>query len=63
MNQLFGILNFGDWDLFEPALVRLGCCMPKAAWGLKVSSINNSGVISVWARDLVFGAWNFLEFH
>jgi hypothetical protein len=50
------------WDLFEPALARL-------IWGnaLFVSSIQFEGIStisleSVWARDLVFGAWNFHDF-
>ena len=42
-----------------PALVRLDCCKHLSVSGVMVEVKNNSGVISVWARDLVFGAWDF----
>jgi hypothetical protein len=58
---LFGILNFGNWDLFEPALVRIGWRIPSSVSGEKVASLIMSGVNSVWARDLDFGAWNFYD--
>jgi hypothetical protein len=31
--------------------------------GFKLEVINTVGVYPVWARDLVFGAWNFHDFH
>jgi hypothetical protein len=61
-NLLFRILNLGHCDLFVPALVRLGWCTPSSVSGVKVESLNTSGVNSVWARDLIFGAWNFPGF-
>jgi hypothetical protein len=53
--QSFRILDFGHWDLFEPALVRLVWCIPLSVSSLEIEAINTSGVKSVWARDLVFG--------
>jgi hypothetical protein len=60
--HMFGILNLGYWDLFEPALVRLGWCMPSSVSGVEIVALNTSDVNSVWARDLDFGAWNFFDF-
>ncbi|CAB1062766.1 hypothetical protein D1BOALGB6SA_7548 [Olavius sp. associated proteobacterium Delta 1] len=42
--------------MFEPALVRLGRCILLSGSGLAGASIDTSGVNSVWARDLFFGA-------
>jgi hypothetical protein len=53
-------LNLVNWNLFEPALVRLGWRIPSSDSGVELEALNTSGVNSVWARDLVFGAWNFL---
>jgi len=53
----------GNWDLFEPALVRHVWCISLPVSGLEVGAMNTSGVNSVWARDLVFGAWNFHHSH
>ena len=61
MVLLFGILKLGHWDLFEPALVRFGWRTPSSVSGVEVEALNTSGVNSVWARDLVIGAWNFLD--
>ena len=61
MVLLFGILKLGHWDLFEPALVRLVRCISLPVSGLEVGAMSTSGVNSVWARDLVIGAWNFLD--
>jgi hypothetical protein len=60
---LFGILNLGPWDLFEPALARLDWCKPSSVANFQLELINTEGVNPVWARDLVFGAWNFHDFH
>ena len=54
---------FGHWNLFEPSLARLIWCISISVSGLEVEALNTSGVNSVWARDLVFGAWNFHDFH
>jgi hypothetical protein len=56
---LFGILNLGHWNLFEPALARLDWFKPSSVAGFQLEVINTLGVYPVWARDLVFGAWNF----
>jgi hypothetical protein len=48
----FVILNFGNCDLFEPALVRLGWRAPPSISSLAVEAIYTSGVNSVWARVL-----------
>jgi len=58
----FGHLNLGHWDLFEPALMRLGLCTPSSAFGMEVEALHQSGVISFWAGDLGFGDWNFHDF-
>jgi len=60
---LFGILNSGHWDLFEPALARLDQFKPSTVVGFQLEVINTARVYSVWARDLIFGAWNFNDFH
>jgi hypothetical protein len=60
---LFGILNLGHWDLFEPALSRLDWCELSSVANFQLKLINTIGVHPVWARDLVFGAWNFHDFH
>ena len=54
------------WN-FEFGLLEFICARPGATWlvytiirvGLGGGAINTSGVNSVWARDLGFGAWNF----
>jgi len=63
MVYLFGILDLDHWDLFEPARVRLVWRMRFTVSGLEMAAINTSGANSVWARDSVFGAWNFHDFH
>jgi len=57
-DRLFVILNFGHWDLFEPALVRLGQCTPSSVFGMVVEALNKSGVISVWARARPGATWS-----
>ena len=53
------VLNLGHWNLFEPALARLDWSKPSSISHLLVEIINAVGVYPVWARDLVFDAWNF----
>jgi hypothetical protein len=48
----FEILNFDDWNLFEPALARLAWFIPLCLSALGVDARNAVGVKSVWARDL-----------
>jgi len=56
------VLNFGHWYLFEPALARLDRHKPSSVAKLRLVLISTFSVHPVWARDLVFGAWNF-NFH
>jgi hypothetical protein len=50
----------GHWNLFEPALARLDWFKASSEAGFQLEAINTVGVNPVWARDLVFDAWNFL---
>jgi len=54
---LFGVLNLGHWDLFEPALARLDWLIASSAVGFQLELIDTAGVNPVWARDLDSGAW------
>ena len=56
------VLNFGHWYLFEPALARLDWHKPLSVLECQLKAINAVGVNPVWARDLLFGAWNFHDF-
>jgi len=56
-------LSFGHWYLFEPALARLDYFKSSSVVGFQLGVINTANVFPVWARDLVFGAWNFHDFH
>ena len=60
---MFGILNLDHWDLFETALARLDWYKPSSMVEFQLEAINAVGVNPVWARDLVFGAWNFHDFY
>jgi hypothetical protein len=53
----------GHWDLFEPALARLDMFKPSSVEGFPLEAINTVCGYPVWARDVVFGAWNFHDFH
>ena len=59
---MFRILNLVHWDLFEPALVRLDWFKPSSVEELQLVVIDTIRILSVWARDLDFGAWNFHDF-
>jgi hypothetical protein len=52
-------LNFGHSYLFEPALARLGRCIASYVSISQLVGVSMSGLHMVWARDLIFGAWNF----
>jgi hypothetical protein len=49
--------------LFEPALARLDWFKPSSVVGFQLEAIYAVRVYSVWARDLLFGPWIFLDFH
>jgi len=49
--------------LFEPALARLDGHKPLSVANFRLVLTNTIGVHPVWARDLVFGVWNFHYFH
>jgi hypothetical protein len=49
--------------LFEPALARLDGLKPSSALGFQLEAITTVGAYPVWARALIFGAWNFHNIH
>jgi hypothetical protein len=58
-DDLTGQVNHKFQYLFEPALARFGWSKPSSVVGFQLEAIYAVRVYSVWARDLVFGAWNF----
>jgi len=55
----FGILNFGHWDFFVPALARLIWSNASYVSSLQFVNAETINLKSVWARDLEFVIWNF----
>jgi hypothetical protein len=55
-------LNLGNWNLFEPALARIIWANESYFSSIRFSVTSMISLKSVWARDLVFGAWNFHDF-
>jgi hypothetical protein len=47
----------------SPPWRDFGDVIPLSVSDFEVKAIYTSGVYSVWARDLYFGAWNFHDFH
>jgi hypothetical protein len=59
---LFAILYLGHWYLFGPALARIGLRRALYVSISQVERVSMAGLHAVWARDLVFGAWNFRDY-
>ena len=59
----FICFEFGPFEFVEPALERLDWFKPSSVLEFQLEVIITVRVYSVWAGDLIFGAWYFRDFH
>ena len=59
----FICFEFGPFEFVEPALERLDWFKPSSVLEFQLEVIITVRVYSVWAGDLIFGAWYFQDFY